>query len=108
VPGWYPIVLASDVAGVLAALLLARHLGRHRLLRAWHGDPCAAPVAPAPFWAAVTVVAVPLLATLPVLPGEWYYHVVGVRIICVLALALLAGAAAARVVTRRRPAVRAG
>ncbi|GAB7036179.1 MULTISPECIES: DUF4184 family protein [Catenuloplanes] len=42
--------LASTVGGAIAALLLAVHIGRRRLLHAWHGDPPAVTTRPGLFW----------------------------------------------------------
>jgi hypothetical protein len=85
---------ASTVLGALAAVVLAVHIGRRRLLRAWHGEPPAAPARPRLFWTvAASVTAAGALVALR-LPGAFLPHTSGARLIGALALGLIAGAAA--------------
>ncbi len=95
-PWWTVTQHTSTVVGALVALAYARHLARHRLLRAWHGDPPPAPRAPVRFWLTAAVVALVYPATWAVLPRPYTSYVQGVRILWAVGLALLAGAAVVR------------
>jgi hypothetical protein len=83
-----------ELAGLLTALALAIHIGRHRLIRRWHGPPPAVPVRPRLFWGTAALVAGPGAASVVFLPAALLVHTTGVRLITVVFLALLAGAAA--------------
>jgi len=110
VPGW-PLWLlaqhASTVLGAAVALAVAVHIGRHRLLRAWHGRAPAVPRTPWVFWPVAGAIAAAYPLTWPLLPYQDSPHVQGVRMIWCCALALLAGAAATSL-SRRGVARRAG
>jgi hypothetical protein len=86
---------ALDAAGGLVTIVTVVHVGRHRLLRAWHG--VAPPVTRRPrlFWGTAAVLTVAGLAVLPVLPGAFLAHTTGTRILAVIASALIVGAAMA-------------
>ena len=92
-PWWQLSAVASDLLGTVGAVLLARHVGRHRLLVAWHSQPPARRGRPARFWTAVMVVAALGLAMVAAQPAP-LMHDRAVRILLVAGLALLAGAAA--------------
>jgi hypothetical protein len=94
--------VAAEVTGMLGAVVLAVHIGRRRLIRRWHGPPAPAPTRPALFWGVAAFVALPGAASVLFLPAALLIHTTGVRLIAVVALALLAGAA----VTARRGGVR--
>ncbi|MFC7241465.1 DUF4184 family protein [Catellatospora aurea] len=91
--------LASTAGGALAALALAVQVGRHRLLRAWHGAPPARPVRPGVFWPVAAVVTAASAAVAAQLPGAFLLHTTGARLLLGLALGLAAAAAA----TKLRP-----
>ncbi|MFC8616517.1 DUF4184 family protein [Micromonospora purpureochromogenes] len=97
---------ASTVLGALAALALAVHVGRRRLLREWHGEPPAAPARPRLFWtvAASVIAAGALVASR--LPGAFLPHTTGARLIGALALGLVAGAGATVLLPRPAAAAR--
>jgi hypothetical protein len=50
VPWWMPIHLLATVLGALAWLAITLHIGRHGLLRRWHGPPPPVPRRPGLFW----------------------------------------------------------
>ena len=71
VPGWlwYEVLSkASNAVGVLAAVGLAVHIGRRRMLVHWYGPPPMAPHRPLLFWGTVAAVAAAGAATLPFHP----------------------------------------
>lgn len=85
--------LASTIGGAVAALALLVHIGRHRLLRTWHGDPPAVTTRPGRFWGVAALAAVAGAALTSQLPGAFLVHTTGVRLIGVFALSLLTAAA---------------
>ncbi|GAA1420954.1 hypothetical protein GCM10009662_77840 [Catellatospora coxensis] len=98
--------LASTVGGALAAPALALHVGRHRLLRAWHGTAPARPARHGLFWTVAAVVTAASAALSSRLPGAFLLHTTGARLLLGLALGLAAGAAATVLVPPRpRPRV---
>ncbi len=97
---------ASTVFGTLAMLALAVHIGRRRLLRAWHGEPPAALARPRLFWTVAASVAAAGALVASRLPGAFLPHTSGVRLIGALALGLTAGAAATRLLRRPTSAAR--
>ncbi|WP_155368586.1 DUF4184 family protein [Catellatospora vulcania] len=98
--------LASTAGGALAALALAVHVGRHRLLRAWHGEPPARPVRPGLFWPVAVAVTAASAAVASQLPGAFLLHTTGARLLLGLALGLAAAAAATNL-ARPRPSAAA-
>ncbi|WP_144120055.1 DUF4184 family protein [Catellatospora sichuanensis] len=98
--------LASTVGGALAALALAVQVGRHRLLRAWHGAPPARPVRPGLFWSVATTVTAASAVVAAQLPGAFLPHTTGARLLLGVALGLGA-AAAATTLAPPRPSVAA-
>ena len=86
--------VAVELTGMLTALLLAIHIGANRLIRRWHGPPPTVATRPMLFWGAAAFVAVPGTASVVVLPAALLVHTTGVRLITMVFLALLAGAAA--------------
>ncbi|HEU4423795.1 MAG TPA: DUF4184 family protein [Pilimelia sp.] len=99
----------SSLLGAAVAIALFVHIGRHRLVRRWHGEARPAPRSPALFWsvAAAVVLAYPL--SWPWLTHLYQPHVQGVRLLCFSGLGLLAGAAAVRLrraIRLRRASVR--
>jgi hypothetical protein len=83
-----------ELAGMLTAAGLAIHIGRHRLIRRWHGPPPVVPVRPRLFWGVAALVAGPGAACVVFLPAALLIHTTGVRLITVALMALLAGAVA--------------
>jgi hypothetical protein len=94
-PWWFVAQHVSTVLGALAALAIAIYLGRRRLLRAWHGPPPPVSRTHCVFWSAAVAVAVAYPLTWPLFPYRWAPYVQGVRMLWAVALAMLAGAAAA-------------
>ncbi|RMI31402.1 DUF4184 family protein [Nocardia stercoris] len=95
-PWWYLLQQLSSFGGGALALGAFYYLGRRGLLRAWHGTPPAVPVAPRRFWVPAGAVAALLLAALPLLPLPFQPYVLGVRLLYVVAVALVAGAVSIR------------
>jgi hypothetical protein len=83
----------SSVAGAVVALLVALHIGRRRLLPAWHGLAPKIDRRSRLFWAAFAVVSTLYPLTWPILPFRWAAHVQGVRMLWIFGLAVLAGVA---------------
>lgn len=101
-PWWLVAQHASTVLGAVAVAALAVHIGRRRLLRAWHGAPPDVARCPGVFWSVAAVVAAAHPLTWPLLRFRYATYVQGVRMIWCVALALLAGAAVAHLVARVR------
>ncbi|MET7417978.1 DUF4184 family protein [Dactylosporangium sp. NPDC005555] len=101
VDSWWEIRQTSDYASLLAMPLLLWYVGSRHLLRTWHGPSPAVPLSPARFWLAAAVV---FCAGAAITWHLGYHgpHIVGVRLIASLMLALLAGA----LTTRARAASR--
>ncbi|NYF58594.1 DUF4184 family protein [Micromonospora purpureochromogenes] len=97
---------ASTVLGALAALALAVHVGRRRLLREWHGEPPGAPARPRLFWTVAASVTAAGALVASRLPGAFLPHTTGARLIGALALGLVAGAAATVLLSRPAAAAR--
>ncbi|GID96179.1 DUF4184 family protein [Amorphoplanes digitatis] len=99
----------ENVMHVLGAVTLAAvavNIGRHRLLRRWHGDPPPRQGRPAVFWAVAAGVALPLVALIPFLPGATLAHTSGARLLCAVGLGLLTASllvAASRNLAAARP-----
>jgi hypothetical protein len=102
VPWWLLAQHVSTVAGALVVLAAAVHIGRRRLLRAWHGEPPEVPRTPAVFWSVFAAVAMLYPLTWPLLRFQHATYVQGVRMIWFFAAALLAAAGAAHLATRQR------
>ncbi|GAA2366888.1 hypothetical protein Cme02nite_29510 [Catellatospora methionotrophica] len=101
--------LVSTIGGALVALALAVHVGRHRLLRAWHGDPPARPARPVLFWSVAATGTAVAAGVAAQLPGAFLLHTTGARLLIGLALAVTAAAAAVTLATpRAAPAVATG
>jgi hypothetical protein len=96
--------IAAEMAGVLGTLALMVHIGRRRLILAWHGPAPVVRRRPRLFWGAATLVGLPGAVAVLFLPVALLPHTTGVRLIAVATLALLAGAMAGslRGVRRRR------
>ncbi len=105
-PVWWLLQQASTVVGAVVTVWLAGVIGRHHLLRRWHGAPPAVPARPGAFWGTVLAVAGLYLVTLPLLPYAWHAYVQGVRALWAAGAALVAGALAVRLSTRYRTAER--
>lgn len=97
-PWWYVLQHVSTLAGGLVAVALFAYIGRHRLIRRWHGDPPYISARPARFWSGVGIGMGAFMITWPVLPYPYAPHVQGVRLIWAISAGLGLGA----VVTRRR------
>jgi hypothetical protein len=100
-PWWLFLQHTSTVVGAIAALAVAVHVGRRRLLRAWHGEPPAVARTPVAFWTVAAAVTALYPVTWPLLHDRHAAHVQGVRLVWTVTLALLAAAAASRLVARR-------
>ncbi|MGY4098741.1 DUF4184 family protein [Nocardia sp. R16R-3T] len=95
-PWWYLLQQTSTLCGGALAVGLFYLIGRRGLLRTWHGAPRAVQRAPRRFWLAAGLVAVISLSLIPLMPLAFQPFVLGVRLLYVVALSLLAGAAATR------------
>ena len=93
-PWWRVIQLVSEVIGAAVTGACLIHIGRHRLLVAWHGTPPVVPRRPVVFAVAAVCAAAVLLTLVVTLPGNNIGpHVIGIRLIATAALSpLLAGA----------------
>ena len=99
---WFIVQHGSTLVGAVGFAAMLSHIGRTGALRRWHGAPPPVPVAMGRFWGTAAVVLVAVLAPLPLLPFAYSAHVTGVRVLYAPALALIAGAFAARVPARRK------
>ena len=102
-PWWSLFSDASNLVGFAAGTLLLVHIGRHGLLRRWHGPPPRATPQPFTFWSTVAVALGGGLTLAVVHPVDW---VAGqaIRVMLIAGLALLCGAATARLASSRRVA----
>jgi Domain of unknown function (DUF4184) len=99
-PWWRVIHLASEIVGTAVAVAVIVHIGRRHMLLAWHGPIPDVPRRPALFWSVAGGVGAALLAVVALLPGNGDGpHVIGVRVLGAVSLALLAAAAAAAMAT---------
>jgi hypothetical protein len=92
VPLWDLLSTVSDLFGFVVATLLIIHIGRHRLLRRWHGPPLLGNARPGLFWSAVAAVLAVGLVWLVVEPVQ-YRLVQLIQAMLIGGLALLTGAA---------------
>lgn len=106
-PWWRVVHLASEAVGTLAVLAMAVHIGRKRLLRAWHGPAPVLPRRPALFWSAAATVLALTTTVILLLPGnDVGPNVIGMRLITAVALSLLAAAAVVAVAAKVSAAAR--
>jgi hypothetical protein len=92
---------ASSLAGAVITVGLLVHIGRRRLLRAWHGSPPPAVASrPLLFWSVAGLAAALGLAGAAMLPGAGLAHTMGARLLCVPALALLLASVVVRIARR--------
>jgi hypothetical protein len=91
---------ASSLAGAVITVGLLVHIGRRRLLRAWHGSPPAVEVRPLLFWSVAGLAAALGLAGAAMLPGAGLAHTTGARLLWVLALAVLLASVVVRIARR--------
>lgn len=94
------------VLGAFGMLAIALHIGRHRLLRRWYGDPPPSRRQPGVFWPVAGIVALPAVAVIPFLPAAFLPHTTGVRLLCAIGAGLLAGSAVIATRTGHRSADR--
>jgi hypothetical protein len=99
-PWWGLLSDASNLAGFAIGAGLVLHIGRHGLLHRWHGAPPPTRRQPLAFWAAVTVVLGGGLTLLLVHPVDWMAGQ-AIRTMLIAGLALLCGAAATGMASRR-------
>jgi hypothetical protein len=100
---WYVLAqYLSTVVGGLVALALAVHIGRRRLLVAWHGPAPDVARTPGTFWVSVVIGCALYPATWSILPARWSAHVQGVRMLWAVGIGLLLGTLAARLSSARR------
>jgi Domain of unknown function (DUF4184) len=100
---WRAVEQISELVGSAVTLAAAVHIGRRRLLLAWHGPAPEVPPLPVLFWSVTGGAAVVLTAVALVLPGnDIGPNVIGVRLLGADALAMLAGAGAVSSWSRRR------
>jgi Domain of unknown function (DUF4184) len=99
-PWWSLFSDASNLVGFAAGTLLLVRIGRDSLLQRWHGPPPRTRPQPFMFWPAVAVAFGSGLTLVVVHPVDW---VAGqaIRVMLIAGLALLCGAAAARLASRR-------
>lgn len=99
-PWWQLVQWISTVAGGAAALAMAVHIGRRRLLRRWHGLPPQVQTGPVPFW--VTTAAIGIAGTVVTFVESGQIYVQGAQLLLVWSAALAGGGWLSTV----RPAVR--
>jgi hypothetical protein len=100
---WHHAQWLSSVAGAAVAIACFWWIGRTGALQRWHGAPPAVPVRPVAFWLTAAAVLACCAALQPFLPRFHSAHVLGVRLLWAAGVALLAGAAAARLAAHRTP-----
>jgi len=95
-PLWHALQYVSSLVGLVAVAFMVEHIGRHRLLVAWHGQPPGRPLRPAAFWTAAALAVGAVVCLMPFLPGSRGPHVIGARLLGATMAGALAGAAAVR------------
>ncbi len=95
-PWWRVVHLASEVAGCAVSIAVAIRIGRRRLLAAWHGPAPVAPRRPWVFWPVAAAVCAMLVAVATALPRNDLINVAGSRLLIAVTAAILAAAAAVR------------
>jgi hypothetical protein len=96
VPVWEWSQQLSTVVGGLATVVMLAWIGRRRLVRTWHGPAPRVPRAPLRFWTPVALLGCGYLVSAPLLPALRAPHVQVTRLLCLLGLGVLVGAALAR------------
>jgi len=95
-PWWRVVHLASEVAGSVAVLATVVHIGRKRLLLAWHGPAPVVPRRPVLFWSTAAASFALLTSLVLALPdNDLGPNIIGMRLITAAAVSLLAAAALA-------------
>jgi len=89
-----------SLALIGVAYLVARRIGRDRLLIRWNGAPIPVRRSPTVYWTVAVAVTAAQLIAVPMLPGAPIRAVWGVRVIEALAIGHLAAAAAAALLPR--------
>jgi hypothetical protein len=93
-PWWRVIQILSEIVGAAVTAAVAVHIGRKRLLVAWHGPAPGIARRATLFWLVAGGVATVGVAVAVALPGASIGpNVIGTRVIGALALGLFAGAA---------------
>ncbi len=100
-PWWSLLSEASNFAGFAAGALLLVHVGRDGLLRRWHGPAPRTRPQPVTFWSAVVVALGTGLALVAAHPVDWAAGQ-AIRVLLIAGLALLCGAATARLAVHLR------
>ena len=99
-PWWSLFCDASNLVGFTGGTFLVVHIGRTSLLRRWHGPPPRTTPRPFTFWSTVVVALGIGLTLVVVYPVDWM-AAQAIRVLLVAGLALLCGAATARLASRR-------
>lgn len=86
------------VGGAVGTFWVIIHIGRHRLIRIWHGHPPQVATRPLVFWCAAGAIGTAGAMIVPRLPAAFLAHTTGVRLIAVAVLALLVGAGLVRLI----------
>lgn len=94
-PWWVLLSDVSNLVGFVAGTYLVLRLGRSGLLRRWHGTPAVVVPKPAVFWSVVAGTIGCGVAAVLIHPVDWYAGQ-AIRIMLIVGLALLCGAAATR------------
>jgi hypothetical protein len=101
-PWWRVIVLVSDAVGLVAAIAIAVHIGRRRLLVAWHGPAPIVRARPVLFWTVLLGAWATLTTTVLALPGNGIGpNVIGIRLLGAAAVAVVVAGATTEAVNRR-------
>jgi hypothetical protein len=88
-PWWQVAQWTSTAVGAGAVIGMALQIGRHRLLRLWHGSPRLAPARPQWFWGSAVVVGG--IGTAVTFAESQALYVVGAQLLLVWSAALAVG-----------------
>jgi Domain of unknown function (DUF4184) len=108
-PWWRVIQLVSDVLGTVGAVATAVHIGRRRLLVAWHGPAPTVRRRPALFWSVLVAAGAALTAATLAMPGNSIGpNVIGVRLLGAATVAVVVAGATIAAINRVAAPARLG
>jgi hypothetical protein len=107
-PWWEALHAASSLLGLIGWIWATVHIGRHGLLRHWHGPPPQTARRPVLFWAAVAAALTIGTTASVLLPDGRIPIVLGARLLDVFAGAFVVAASVIRLSPHARPELCSG
>jgi hypothetical protein len=100
-PWWRVIHLGSELVGCVVSVAVAVHIGRRRLLVAWHGPAPTVPRRSLVFWPVAAAVCAALVTVAVTLPRNDLINVAGARLLVAITIAILVAAEVVRYTDHR-------